>query len=103
MTTSAQSLNVYLSPNIQSKTELLAELSQKFAFPDYFGHNWDALADCLCDLSWIDSYEITLHHSRLPKLTDTEMKIYLSILDEVCASWKADSAHRFHVVFPQQE
>ena len=21
-------------------------------FPEYFGHNWNALQDCLCDMSW---------------------------------------------------
>jgi Barstar (barnase inhibitor) len=29
--------------------QVLADL---FEFPDYFGRNWDAVADCLTDLSW---------------------------------------------------
>lgn len=33
-----------------SKQQLLAELASALAFPGWFGHNWDALADCLADL-----------------------------------------------------
>ena len=31
-------------------------------FPDWFGHNWDALEDCLTDLSWrqADGYVVLL-------------------------------------------
>lgn len=35
-----------------SKGELLAELARAIAAPEWFGHNWDALADALGDLSW---------------------------------------------------
>ncbi len=34
------------------KGEVLAELARAIAAPDWFGHNWDALADALGDLSW---------------------------------------------------
>ena len=36
------------------KAELLARIARTLRFPDWFGHNWDALADCLGDLSWLD-------------------------------------------------
>src|SRR5690625_5058438 len=36
------------------KAELLASIAQALEFPDYFGHNWDALGDCLTDLSWLE-------------------------------------------------
>ena len=37
---------------VRSKAGLLAVLATTLEFPDWFGHNWDALQDCLTDLSW---------------------------------------------------
>jgi RNAse (barnase) inhibitor barstar len=37
------------------KGDLLAALAKGLAFPDWFGGNWDALADCLTDLEWHDA------------------------------------------------
>lgn len=34
------------------KAEMLAAISAALAFPEWFGGNWDALEDCLADLSW---------------------------------------------------
>ena len=31
---------------------LLRNIAVALGFPDWFGHNWDALEDCLTDLSW---------------------------------------------------
>lgn len=31
----------------------LAQIAIALDFPDWFGHNWDALADCMSDLSWL--------------------------------------------------
>ena len=36
------------------KEDFLEHLSEAMKFPDWFGGNWDALADCLRDLSWIE-------------------------------------------------
>jgi hypothetical protein len=35
-----------------SKGEVLAAFARALEFPDWFGRNWDALEDCLGDLSW---------------------------------------------------
>ncbi len=49
------------------KAGLLAALARDMALPDWFGHNWDALADCLADLSWrpAEGYLVLLEHSDL--------------------------------------
>ena len=38
---------------IHDKASLLDAFAAGFSFPDWFGRNWDALADCLGDLSWL--------------------------------------------------
>ncbi len=37
---------------VDDKEALLERLAQALGFPEWFGGNWDALEDCLCDLSW---------------------------------------------------
>lgn len=37
---------------VADKAGLLERIAQALAFPDWFGANWDALEDCLTDLSW---------------------------------------------------
>jgi RNAse (barnase) inhibitor barstar len=39
---------------VQGKKEFLASLAKAFHCPSYFGMNWDALSDCLRDLSWLN-------------------------------------------------
>ncbi|MCW2903157.1 MAG: hypothetical protein JWO67_5422 [Streptosporangiaceae bacterium] len=41
--------------SVTDKDELLDLCSHGFEFPDWFGHNWDALGDCLTDLTWIET------------------------------------------------
>ena len=37
---------------VSDKEELLGRFASALAFPQWFGGNWDALEDCLTDLSW---------------------------------------------------
>lgn len=36
----------------RNKTDFLKKLARELSFPGYFGMNWDALRDCLTDMSW---------------------------------------------------
>lgn len=40
---------------LSSDAKLFDALAASFEFPDYFGRNWDAVADCLGDLEWLDA------------------------------------------------
>lgn len=37
---------------VGDKAAFLDKCAADLGFPGWFGHNWDALADCLMDLSW---------------------------------------------------
>lgn len=39
---------------VSSKELLLGRIARALAFPEWFGGNWDALEDCLTDLSWLE-------------------------------------------------
>ena len=73
------------------KTTLMRRFAGAFAFPSYFGHNWDALADCLGDLEWLpaDGYVLTLEH--LQDLRDADADDYailVSVLEGACEDWR---------------
>ena len=36
----------------RNKADLLEKIGRAMAFPEWFGHNWDALYDCLLDMGW---------------------------------------------------
>lgn len=55
-----------LAEGITGKFELLNALAAVLCFPDYFGGNWDALEECICDLSWLPPGDVILSHNDLP-------------------------------------
>lgn len=89
--------------DVHSKDELLRELSDELSFPDYFGHNWDALWECLNDFQWIDAREIVLIHSKIPDIGIPDMKIYLDLLSESVGRWEDDPMHRLTVIFREDD
>jgi len=85
---------------IDGKTALFRALVPELALPDYFGANWDALEECLRDLSWIEKKTVALVHEDLPSLPGKDLLTYLSVLSEAVNDWKDGDAHALAVVFP---
>ena len=77
-----------LPPSIKSEGALLDALSVALRFPSYFGRNWNALDECVRDLSWLPPGNVVLVHKDVP-LTDNRasLAIYLSILRDAVGNW----------------
>lgn len=75
------------------KDGLLDRLSFALEFPDWFGRNWDALADCLCDLSWLpaDGYLILLEHCDSFRANHSgDFAMALQVLASACEAWREE-------------
>ena len=77
----------------KDKAALLKLIASTMAFPDWFGHNWDALSDCLGDLAWqpAPGHVVLLEHAGAFRNRHSEdFDTLLSILREASASWKTE-------------
>ncbi|WP_350223398.1 barstar family protein [Leclercia adecarboxylata] len=89
---------VRIDPNIDLTDEFLRSLYYVLWFPGYFGFNWDALYDCLCDLSWLPCRKIVLLHDSLPQIPKLDLEIYFGILRDAVLDWKNNEEHELEVV-----
>jgi barstar (barnase inhibitor) len=80
---------IKIPANISSKESLFSIFEREGHFPNGFGGNWDALLDCLRDLSWISGKRVMILHESLPlKETPKDCDVYLGILSTAVADWK---------------
>ncbi|HTN74200.1 MAG TPA: barstar family protein [Pirellulaceae bacterium] len=89
-------------PNQVSKSGLLRVLATELSFPAYFGHNWDALEECLSDLAWLpDGQTVVLQHQGLPLARRAdERRIYLEILRSAMAAHRQRGDRTLMAAFP---
>jgi RNAse (barnase) inhibitor barstar len=90
---------------------LFDEFARALAFPDYFGHNWDALEECLADFEWLQAkgYLLVISDAEavLPQ-DEEEYETLLEILSDAGEAWSkgqtADGRRApFHVYFAVTE
>ena len=82
------------------RTELLARVARSLQFPDWFGANWDALEDCLTDLSWLEADGHVLLLEDASGLTPDDFGVFADILSSSAQYW-AGRARPFFAVFVQ--
>lgn len=91
------SLVVRLEGRLLRKQDLLRALAAGLKFPSYFGYNWDALEECLNDLSWLGAAaNVVLLHKHVPLRDAEQRRIYCDILRRAVANRKG----ALRVVFP---
>jgi hypothetical protein len=81
-----------------AKQALMAHVARALAFPRWFGGNWDALEDCLTDLSWSAAGGHVLLIEGAGEMNGDERGIFIDVLSSA-AAWWAERKHPFFAVF----
>ncbi|KPK08017.1 MAG: hypothetical protein AMJ64_04790 [Betaproteobacteria bacterium SG8_39] len=87
--------------DVRAKDALLERFAAALAFPDWFGGNWDALEDCLGDLSWrADQGRLLLIEGFEPLASSArdDFRVLLDLLADVAEYWSG-RGRAFFVVF----
>ncbi len=87
---------------LHTEEQLLIAIAKEMKFPEYFGLNWDALDECLCDMaSWLPSkgYVLFFHDAeefwqRSSRIAGMFVESWLYAAEE----WGRENAP-FHLVF----
>jgi RNAse (barnase) inhibitor barstar len=92
---------------------LFTEFARVVNFPEYFGHNWDALEECLADLEWLPAKGYVLLLTDAEQILRQDEGDYATLLEvlsdagEAWASGQAGMGERpvtpFHVLFAVTE
>ena len=81
--------------NIARKEQLLNHAATALRFPADFGHNWDALEECLTDLEWVDAEGYVLYYDHIDGLLDAhpdQFETLVEILRDAVATWKQEDS-----------
>jgi RNAse (barnase) inhibitor barstar len=69
---------------------LFNEFARALEFPEYFGHNWDALEECLADLEWLPAkgYALLMADAQAVIPDDEEdYETLLEVLNDAGEAW----------------
>jgi len=83
---------------VAGKEDFLKKLAAALGFPKWFGGNWDALEDCLSDLSWRDAQGWVLIFRNFDRLPGDDFGVLVDILGSAAEFW-AERGKLFFAVF----
>jgi hypothetical protein len=78
---------------LDTKESLLRSVAKGLSFPKYFGENWDALDECINDLSWLKAKGIVVVLEKaddLLKLPLDDLTIFMNIIAGAIDNWKKE-------------
>ncbi len=87
--------------NAGDKTAFLTAVAQELRFPAYFGMNWDALHDCLTDLSWQPAAGYVLYFAAFRTFAETDgadAGVVTLILQSAADFWRENEVPFFAVL-----
>ena len=77
---------------VRGKKDFLARLAKALHCPSYFGMNWDALSDCLRDLSWLNDngwVVILLNGQEFAAKNQDDFTIAIDVLQTAAEYWRS--------------
>lgn len=106
--TAEVTVRVLRGHKMTSDARLFDEVAAAFQVPAYFGENWNALRDCLCDLEWMPAkrYVVLIASAEVMVTAAPDLLRHLVIVfNEVAQEWSqpgmrpwAPEPRPFHVV-----
>jgi len=81
-----------------SKKPLLDIFARALAFPAWFGGNWDALEDCLSDLSWRKGEGCVILIEGAGGIAGDDLGVLRDILESCAQSWASRGRPFFAVM-----
>ena len=76
-----------------NKDQLLAGIAKAMKFPEWFGHNFDALADCLTDIAWkpAEGYLVLLEHcDGIHGNAEADFVTTLQVFERAANEWREE-------------
>ncbi|MCP4074531.1 MAG: barstar family protein [Hyphomicrobiales bacterium] len=104
--------NIYVLDGnyMRNWNEFSKYISGSLNFPEYYGQNWDAYGDLMCDLSWLKLTDLVIVISNANKLfydSEIDRNIFQETVNDfgdywsspaTSGGWESDVPMPFHVI-----